>query len=107
LFSYPKWSETRCSITTAIQRCFRICHQEGAGKPGGTEIEWDTSAFGKEVGLEINSEKAKYMLLSCHQNVSQNRDIKIENRSFESVSQFKYFGTTVTNQNWIQDKIKR
>jgi hypothetical protein len=25
--SYPKWSETRrCSITTALQLCFRICH---------------------------------------------------------------------------------
>jgi hypothetical protein len=29
----------------------------------------------KEVGLEINVKKTKYMLLSCHQNVGQNRDI--------------------------------
>jgi hypothetical protein len=47
------------------------------------------------------------MLLSCHQNVGQNRDIKIANRSFENVSQFRYLGTTVTNQNLIQEKIKR
>jgi hypothetical protein len=40
----------------------------------------------KEVGLEINVEKTKYMLLSCQQNVGQNRDIKIANRSFENVS---------------------
>jgi hypothetical protein len=53
----------------------------------------------KEVDLEINVEKTKYMLLSRHQNVGQNRDIKIANRSFENVSQFKYLGTTVTNQN--------
>jgi retron-type reverse transcriptase len=33
----------------------------------------------KEVGLEINAEKTKYMLISRHQNVGQNRDIKIEN----------------------------
>jgi hypothetical protein len=47
LFSYPKWSETRrCSVTTAFQLCFRMCHYEDAGKPGGTEIEWDTSASG-------------------------------------------------------------
>jgi hypothetical protein len=46
----------------------------------------------KEVGLEINVEKTKYMLLSRHQNVGQNRDIKIANRSFENVSQFKYLG---------------
>jgi hypothetical protein len=37
----------------------------------------------------------------------QNRDIKIANRSFENVSQFKYLGTTVTNQNLIQEEIKR
>jgi hypothetical protein len=30
----------------------------------------------KEVGLEINVEKTKYMLLSRRQNVGQNRDIK-------------------------------
>jgi hypothetical protein len=47
------------------------------------------------------------MLLFCQQNVGQNRDIKIANRSFENVSQFKYLGTTVANQNLIQEKIKR
>jgi hypothetical protein len=46
------------------------------------------------------------MLLTRHQTVSQNRDIKIANRSFENVSQFKYLGTTVTNQNLIQEEIK-
>jgi hypothetical protein len=61
----------------------------------------------EEVGLEINVEKIKYMLLSHHQNVGQNRDIKIADRSFQNVSQFKYLGTTVTNQNLIQEEIKR
>jgi hypothetical protein len=45
-----------------------------------------------EVGLEISVDKTKYMLLSGHQNAGQNRDIKIANRSFENVSQFKYLG---------------
>jgi hypothetical protein len=40
----------------------------------------------KQVALEINVEKTKYMLLSCHQNVSQNRNIKISNRSSGNVS---------------------
>jgi hypothetical protein len=61
----------------------------------------------KDIGLEINVEKTKYMLLSCYQNVGQNRDIKIANRSFENVSQFKYLGMTVTNKNLIQDEFKR
>jgi hypothetical protein len=35
----------------------------------------------REVCLDINIEKAKYMLLSHHQNAEQNHDIKIANRS--------------------------
>jgi hypothetical protein len=53
----------------------------------------------KEVGLEINAEKSKYMLLSCQQNAGQNHGIKIANRCFKKVAQFKYVGTIVTNQN--------
>jgi hypothetical protein len=55
----------------------------------------------KEVGLEINMEKIKYVLLSHHQNADQSRDIEIANRSFENGSQFRYLGTTVANQNLI------
>jgi hypothetical protein len=55
----------------------------------------------KKVGLEINVEETMYMLLSRHQDASRNRDIKITNRSFENVSQFKYLWMTVTNQNLI------
>jgi sorting nexin-29 len=61
----------------------------------------------KEIGLEVNIEKTKYMLVSCDQNAGQNRDIKIGNRSFENVSHFKYLGTTVANRNLIQEEIKR
>jgi hypothetical protein len=61
----------------------------------------------KEVGLEINVEKTKYMLRSPRQNVRQHQVIKIPKRSFENVSQFKYLEMTVTNQNLIQEEIKR
>jgi hypothetical protein len=44
-----------------------------------TDILIDAS---KEVGLEISIEKTKYMLLSRHQNVGQNRDIEIANKIF-------------------------
>jgi hypothetical protein len=57
----------------------------------------------REVGLEINVEKTKYTLLSCHQNAGQDHDIKTANRAFENVSQFKYLGTKVTNQNLTQE----
>jgi hypothetical protein len=46
------------------------------------------------------------MSLSRHQNAVRNRDLKIAKRSFENVSHFKYLGTTVTNQNLIQEEIK-
>jgi hypothetical protein len=47
------------------------------------------------------------MLLSPHQNAWQNRVIKIVSKSFETAAQFKYLRTTVTNQIFIQEKIKR
>jgi hypothetical protein len=50
----------------------------------------------KEVGLEVTAEKTEYMLLSHHQNAGQNHSIKIGDRSFENVAQFKYLGTTLT-----------
>jgi hypothetical protein len=42
-----------------------------------TETLTDTS---KEVGVGVNTEKTKYMLLSYHQNAGQNHDIKIDNK---------------------------
>jgi hypothetical protein len=47
------------------------------------------------------------MLLSRHQNSGQNHDIKTANRSFENVAQLKHLGTKVTNQNLIQEEIRR
>jgi ribosomal protein S2 len=69
-----------------------------------TETLTDAS---KEVGLEVNTEKTKYMLLSSHQNAGQNHDIKIANRCFQNVAQFRYFRMTITNLNLIQEEIKR
>jgi hypothetical protein len=47
------------------------------------------------------------MLLSRRQNIGQNHDIKIADRCFDNVAQFKYLGTTITNQNLGQEVIKR
>jgi hypothetical protein len=51
----------------------------------------------KEVGLEMNPEKNKYMLLSRCQKAGQRQSIKIANRSFENVAKFKYLGKTLTD----------
>jgi hypothetical protein len=59
----------------------------------------------KEVGLDVNSEKTKYMLIS-RKKEGQKHSIKIANRSFEGVAKFKYFGTTLTDQNYMQEEIR-
>jgi hypothetical protein len=58
------------------------------------------------VGPEVNLEKNKCMLVPCYQNADQYWDMNIANRSLENVSQFKYLGTTVTNQNLVQKEIE-
>jgi hypothetical protein len=46
-------------------------------------------------------------IVSRSQNAEQNHDIKIGNRLFENVAQFRYLGTTIRNQNLIEEEIKR
>jgi hypothetical protein len=46
----------------------------------------------KEVFLEIDLEKTKYMLLSRHQNVGRNWDTEIANRSFEKCRRSNIWG---------------
>jgi hypothetical protein len=60
---------------------------------------------GKEVGLEVNSEKTKYVLMS-RKKAGQKHGINIANRSFEGVAKFKYLGTTLTDQNCMQEEAK-
>jgi hypothetical protein len=56
-------------------------------------------------GLEVNADKTKYMVMFRDQDAGQSHSIKIDNRSFERVEEFKYLGTTLTNQNSIQEKL--
>jgi hypothetical protein len=69
----------------------------------------DTKALvvaSKEIGLEVNAEQTKYMVMPRNQNAGQNHNIKLDNKSFEMVEQFKYLGTTLMNQNSVQEEIK-
>jgi hypothetical protein len=72
-------------------------------------IKKNTEAFldaSKEVDLEVNPEKTKYMLMSHSQKIGQKHSMKIGNRSFEDVAMFRYLGTTITNQNCMHKEIK-
>ncbi|KAJ4430005.1 hypothetical protein ANN_22213 [Periplaneta americana] len=61
----------------------------------------------KAIGLEVNPEKTKYMIMSRDQNIVRNGTIKIEDLSFEEVEKLKYLGATVTNINDNREEIKR
>jgi hypothetical protein len=43
----------------------------------------------RDIGLEINVEKTKYMIMSCYLNSGQNQNTRIANELFEKVAKFK------------------
>jgi hypothetical protein len=57
----------------------------------------------EEIGLEINADKTKHMILSRDQNAGRGHSVKIDNSSFERVEDFNYVGINLTNQNYIQE----
>jgi hypothetical protein len=59
----------------------------------------------KEVGLEVNADKTKYMVMSRDRNAGRDDSVKIDNSSIERVEDFKYLGTKLTDQNSIQKEI--
>jgi sorting nexin-29 len=60
----------------------------------------------KETGLEVNTDKTKYMVMYRDRNAERGHGVKIDNSSTERVEEFKYLGATLTYQNSIQEVIK-
>ena len=60
----------------------------------------------KEIGLEVNADKTKYVVMSRDRNAGRGHSVKIDNSSIERVEEFKYLGTTLTDQNSIQEETK-
>jgi sorting nexin-29 len=60
----------------------------------------------KEIGLEVNADKTKYMFTSRDQNAGQSHSIKTDSSSFERVEEFTYLEKTLTNQYPIHEEIK-
>ena len=56
--------------------------------------------------FHLKSVLSKYMVMSRDQNAGWSHSMRIDNRSFERVEEFKYLGTTLTYQNSIQEEIK-
>jgi hypothetical protein len=61
----------------------------------------------KEIGLEVNAVKTKCVVMCRDQNAGQNHSMKIGNKCFVRLGQFKHLGATLTNQNCIPEEIKR
>ena len=60
----------------------------------------------KEIWLEVNADKTKYMVMSREQTAGLSHAMKVDNSSIEREEDLKYLGTTLTNQNSIQKEIK-
>jgi hypothetical protein len=57
----------------------------------------------KEIGLGVNADKTKYMIMSRDQNAGRSHKLKFDNSSLQ---EFKYLGTTLRNQNCTQEENK-
>jgi hypothetical protein len=60
----------------------------------------------RETGLEVIADKTKYMVMSRDQNAGRIQSVRMDNSTFERAEEFKYLGTTLTNQNSIAEDIK-
>jgi hypothetical protein len=54
----------------------------------------------------VNPDKTKYMLMSRCQKAGQKHSIKVANSSSDGVATFKYLGTVLTDQSYMNDEIK-
>ena len=63
-------------------------------------------AAAKEIGLEVNADKTKYMVVSRDQRAGRNHSVKTDSNSFEGVEEFKYLGSSLTDENFIQVEVK-
>jgi hypothetical protein len=54
-----------------------------------------------EIGVDVNADETKYMVMSGDQNVGRSNCINSDNSSLARVEVFKYLGTNLANPNSI------
>ena len=54
----------------------------------------------KVIGLEVNSDKTQYMVMSQNRNAEQSNNTETEKSSFETVEEFKIFGKSHNKSNF-------
>jgi len=60
----------------------------------------------KEIGLEVDVDRTKYMVMSLDQNAGGSHNIKINHKPFERAEQFKYLGTNLTSKIIYRKKLR-
>jgi hypothetical protein len=57
----------------------------------------------KKTGLEVNADNIKHMVILRNKNPVKNHNRKTHNKTSERVEQVMYLGTTLTNQNSVNE----
>jgi len=60
----------------------------------------------RETEMEVSADKTKYMDMSRDQKLGRIHSVRNDSSTFERVEEFKYLGTTLTNQNSIEEEFK-
>jgi len=60
----------------------------------------------KEIGLEGNADKTKYMVMSRDQNAGRSHSLKNDSSAFEMVEEFKCLEIILTNKNSFRKKLR-
>jgi hypothetical protein len=109
-------------MVIALQLFCSICHEEGLKLCGTRHFlvyAIDVNLLGEnkyykekyrpvvvasvETGLEVNAEKCLFLIKTI---VRQNDNMKVANKSFVNVTELKYVGPSLTNQNCLHGDIK-
>ena len=57
----------------------------------------------KEIGLQVNVDKTKYMIMSRDQNARRSQNMRIDNRSFERV-EVQIFGNNLNKSKFYSGR---
>ena len=100
---YGDWCEQKRSLLTGA---IGLVKTDGTYTLIFTEGNARVVVATREIGLEVSADKTKYMVMSRGQNAGRIHSVRIDNSTFDRVEDFKYLGTTLTNQNSIAEEIK-
>ena len=73
---------------------------------GDCVLTFDTVICLSYASLKIVIRDDMYMEIGRHRGITANAHIKIGSNAYEKVKTFKYLGSLLTNQNYVQEEIK-